>query len=92
MYIYDKPYLWSWIVRWQVLLAKYDIVYMKRKVVKGNAIVDLLANNAVEDYELLDFDFPNENVLLIEDEEKKTDWWTMYFDEAVNVYGNRAGA
>jgi hypothetical protein len=30
--------------------------------------------------------------LLIEDEEKKTDWWTMYFDEVVNVYGNRAGA
>ena len=47
---------------------------MKRKVVKGNAIVDLLANNVVEDYELLDFDFPNENVLLIKDEEKKTDW------------------
>jgi hypothetical protein len=40
--------------------------------VKGNAIVDLLANNAVEDYELLDFNFLDENVLLIEDEEKKT--------------------
>jgi hypothetical protein len=38
----------------------------------------------------LDFDFPNENVLLIEEEEKKTNWWTMYFDGAVNVYDNEA--
>ena len=42
---------------------------MKRKVVKGSAIVHLIANNAIEDYELLDFDFPDENVLLIEDED-----------------------
>jgi hypothetical protein len=39
----------------------------------------------------LNFDFPDENILLINEEEKKTDWWTMYFDEAVNIYGNEAG-
>ena len=39
----------------------------------------------------MDFDFPDENILLINEEEKKTDWWTMYFDEAVNIYGNEAG-
>ena len=53
---------------------------------KESAIADHLANNAIEDYELLDFDFPDENILLIEEEENKIDWWSMYFNEAVNVY------
>nr|XP_034920866.1 uncharacterized protein LOC118053664 [Populus alba] len=67
-------------------------VYMTKKVVKGSAITDHLADNAVEDYEPLDFDFPDENVLSIAGEEEKTDWWTMFFDGAVNVYGNGASA
>ena len=53
---------------------------------KESAIADHLANNPIEDYELLDFDFPDENILLIEEEENKIDWWSMYFNEAVNVY------
>ena len=64
---------------------------MTRKAVKGSAIADHLADNTIEDYEPLDFDFPDKNVLLVEEEEKKIDWWTMYFDEAVNIYGNGAG-
>jgi hypothetical protein len=28
--------------------------------------------------------------LLIEEEENKIDWWTMYFNEAINVYWNGA--
>jgi hypothetical protein len=46
---------------------------MIRKVVKGSAIADYLADNAVENYEPLDFDFPDENVLSIKEEEGKTD-------------------
>ncbi|XP_052305631.1 uncharacterized protein LOC112325327 [Populus trichocarpa] len=91
-YICNKPFLSSRIARWQVLLAEYDIIYMTRKAVKGSAIADHLADNAVEDYEPLDFDFPDEDILSIEKEEEKTDWWTMFFDGAVNVYGNGAGA
>jgi hypothetical protein len=34
-YICNKPYLSSRIVRWQVLLSEYDIVYMTKKAVKG---------------------------------------------------------
>jgi hypothetical protein len=45
---------------------------MTKKAVKGRAIADHLANNAVEDYEPLDFDFPDENVLSIKEEEEKT--------------------
>ncbi|XP_073263054.1 uncharacterized protein [Populus alba] len=75
------------LARWQVLLAEYDIIYKTRKSVKGSAIADHLADNAIEDYEPLNFDFPDEDVLVIE-----SDWWTMYFDGKVNVSGNGAGA
>jgi hypothetical protein len=37
----------------------------------------------MEDYEPLKFDFPDEDVLSVE--EGKLDWQTMYFDGAVNV-------
>ncbi|XP_073261302.1 uncharacterized protein [Populus alba] len=89
-YIYEKPYLSSRIARWQVLLVEHDIVYMTRKAMKGSVIADHLADHAMEDYESLNFDFPDEDVLAIEEE--KSDWWVMYFDGAINVCGNGAGA
>jgi len=61
-YIFENPYMLSRIARWQVLLAEYDIIYMARKSVKGNAIANHLANNAIEDYEPLNFDFPDKDV------------------------------
>ena len=45
---------------------------MMRKTVKGSAIADHLANNTIEDYESLNFNFPNENMLLVEEGESKT--------------------
>jgi hypothetical protein len=39
------------------LLAKYGIIYMMRKIVKGSTIAEHLANNATNDYQLLSFDF-----------------------------------
>jgi hypothetical protein len=53
------------------MLVEYDIVYMMRKVLKGSAIDNHLVENAIEDYEPLDFEFPDENMLLIEEEENK---------------------
>jgi hypothetical protein len=31
----------------------------------------------------LNFDFPDEDVLVVK--KKELDWWTMYFDEVVNM-------
>jgi len=62
---------------------------MTRKVVKGSVIADHLADHAMEDYKLLNSDFPDEDVLSIE--EGKSYWWIMYFDGAVNVCGNGVG-
>jgi hypothetical protein len=58
---------------------------------KESAIVDHLADNAFEDYKPLNFDFPNEDVLVAEKEEE-SEWQTMYFDSAITVSGNGAGA
>jgi len=56
-YICENPYLSSRIVRWKVLLAEYDIVYMIRKVARESTIADNLTNYAVEDYEPLNLTF-----------------------------------
>jgi len=63
---------------------------MTRKAIKGSVIVDHLADHAMEDYESIHFDFPDEDVILVE--EGKSDCWVMYFDGAVNVCGNEASA
>jgi hypothetical protein len=67
--IFEKPYLSSRIKRWQVLLEEDDILYMTRKSVKGSAITDHLADNAIKDYKPLNFDFPDEDVLVEEERE-----------------------
>jgi len=51
----------------QSATVEYDIVYMTRKAVKESVIVDHLINHAMEDYESLDFDLPDEDVLSIEE-------------------------
>lgn len=56
-----------------MLLAKYDIVYITRKVVKESTINDHLVDNVVEDYEPLNFDLPTEDVLEVDDNGKMND-------------------
>jgi hypothetical protein len=89
-YIFEKPYLSSRIARWQMVLAEYGIMYMTRKVMRRSVIANHLSDNAIEDYESLNFYFLNEDVLVVEKEEK-LDLWTMYFDRVVNIHGNGVG-
>ncbi|KAJ9176821.1 hypothetical protein P3X46_012093 [Hevea brasiliensis] len=59
---------------------------MTRKAVKGSVIADLLAENPIQDYEALDFEFPNEHINEVDcGEEEPADVWEMYFDRAVNL-------
>ncbi|KAA3455454.1 gag/pol polyprotein [Gossypium australe] len=51
--------------RWQILLSEFDIIYVNQKAVKGSEIVNFLASRALEDYEPLDFDFPNEDLMYV---------------------------
>ncbi|KAJ9167520.1 hypothetical protein P3X46_022166 [Hevea brasiliensis] len=59
---------------------------MTQKAVKGSVIADLLAENPIQDYEALGFEFPDEHVNEVDSEEKgPADVWEMYFDGAVNL-------
>jgi hypothetical protein len=64
---------------------------MTRKAVKWSVIADQLAYNALEDYMPLNFDLLDEDIFSDGDGEMN-DWWIMYFDGAMNVSRNGAGA
>ncbi|XP_052489941.1 uncharacterized protein LOC128042583 [Gossypium raimondii] len=77
--------------RWQILLSEFDIVYVNQKAVKGSAIADFLASRALEDYEPLNYDFPNENLMYVattEEEAQEGHPWKLKFDGASNAMGN----
>ncbi|PKI52028.1 hypothetical protein CRG98_027583, partial [Punica granatum] len=73
------------------LLTEYDIEYIPRTAVKGQAIADHLAEFPVDDNTPINTDFPDEGILQV-DEEKKEPTWKMYFDGAVNSVGSGIGA
>ncbi|KAK5785880.1 hypothetical protein PVK06_040501 [Gossypium arboreum] len=76
--------------RWQVLLSEFDIVYVSQKAIKGSAIAEFLASRALEDYEPLSFDFPNEELMYVATTEEHP--WKLNFDGASNAIGNGIGA
>ncbi|XP_012458231.1 uncharacterized protein LOC105779026 [Gossypium raimondii] len=81
--------------RWQILLFEFDIVYVNQKTIKGSAIADFLASRALEDYEPLDFDFPNEDLMCVanaEEDSQEYHSWRLNFDGASNIVGNGIGA
>jgi len=46
----------------------------------------------MEDYELMNFDLLDEDVLTVENNNEMEDRWTMYFDETANVSTNTTRA
>ena len=72
--------------RWLILLTEFDIEYIMIKVIKGRAVAEFLALNAVEGEEQWNLEFLDENLALIECRE-----WKLYFDGAVNNRGAGLG-
>ena len=81
-YLFEKPALTGRLTRWLLLLSKFDLKYVTRKSVKGRAVVEFLADHPVERGEAVEYLFPDEAIMHIEDET-----WRMYFDGAANQYG-----
>ncbi|KAA3481495.1 Transposon Ty3-I Gag-Pol polyprotein [Gossypium australe] len=55
----------------------YYLIYVNQKAVKGRAIVDFLASRALEDYEPLNFDFLNEDLMYLattEEDSREGEW------------------
>lgn len=95
-YIFEKPSLSGRVARWQVLLSKYDIVYVSQKAIKGSAIADFLAERVEEDYEPMEFEFPDEDLMSVcqtnEEESEEKENWKMFFDGASKALGHGIGA
>jgi ribonuclease HI len=81
-YLFEKPALTGKLSRWLILLAEFDLTYVAKNTIKGTEIAEHCAGHPIGEDDLND-DFPNENVLNIE--EKAT--WNMYFDGAYNQHG-----
>ena len=78
------------------MLSEFDILYVSQNAIKKSVIVDFLMERANEEYEPMNFDFPNEDLMVVLqiDEEKllKENEWSMYFDEASNALRHGVGA
>ncbi|KAK5842169.1 hypothetical protein PVK06_004499 [Gossypium arboreum] len=94
-YMMESNALNGRMAHWQILLSEFDIVYVNQKAVKGSAIADFLASRALEDYEPLSFDFPNEDLMYVattEEDSQEGHLWKLNFDRASNAVGNGIGA
>ena len=79
-----------------MILAECDIQYTTHKEIKGS----VLAHQTVDDYQSMNFEFLDVNIMLITDFEEpgpdegpeEGSRWSMYFNGASNALGNGIGA
>ena len=93
-YIFEKPALTGKIPCWKMLLSEFNIVFVTRKAIKGQAIADYLVDQPLNDPKLSESLFPNEHVMALELEPDNVEpWrWKLYFDGAANSTKNGVGA
>ena len=48
-----------------MLLSEYDIEYQSQKAIKGSVLADHFAHQPIEDYQSVQFDFPDEEILYL---------------------------
>ena len=73
-----------------MLLSEFDILFVVRKAIKGQAIADYLADYPSEQLELIDSEFLDENVMTVNEDDHCR--WKLYFDGAANAIGSGIGA
>ena len=64
-YIFEKPALTGRVARWQMILTEYDIQYTSQKAIKGSVLSDYLAQQPIEDYQPMKFEFPDEDIMFL---------------------------
>ena len=50
-----------------MILTEYEIQYTTQKEIKGSVLEDHLAHQAVDDYQSMNLDFLDENIMLVID-------------------------
>ena len=48
-----------------MILTEYDIQYTTQKAIKGSVLADHLARQAVDDYQSMNFEFPDESIMIV---------------------------
>ena len=84
-YLFKKPTSCGRLSRWLILLVEFDLKYVARKTIKGSIVLDFCAKNPVKGEDGRE-DLPDKDILDIE-----LGTWKIYFDGAVNQYGNGIG-
>ena len=82
-YLFNKPVLTRKLMRWFVLLTKFDIQYVTQKSIKGSVLIDHLASLPVIDSKVNDNDFPKEEIVGV----TNLSSWIMYFNGVANHSG-----
>ncbi|RVW68358.1 hypothetical protein CK203_063788 [Vitis vinifera] len=78
-----KPALIGRLMRWLVLLTKFDIHYVTQKSIRWSIVADHLASLPISDGRVIDNDFQNEDITTV----TSFSGWHMYFDGAANHSG-----
>ncbi|KAJ8627664.1 hypothetical protein MRB53_020971 [Persea americana] len=72
------------LAKWSILLSQFDIRYVPQKTIKGQALVDFLAEHPLPKDSPLRDDLPNEPVYNVETSSPNASW-NMYFDGATRT-------
>ena len=48
-----------------MILTEYDIKYTTQKAIKDSVLADHLAHQAVDDYQSIKFEFPDEDIMMV---------------------------
>ena len=86
-YLFDRLALTGRLMRWLVLLTKFDIQYVSQKSIKGSIVADHLASLPTSEDRPVDDDFPDEEFVVM----TSLSGWCMYFDGAANQSGYGIG-
>lgn len=62
-YLLGKDALTGRLAKWMMILSEFDIEYIERKAIKGQAIADQLANFPIQDNMPIQVNFPDEHLM-----------------------------
>lgn len=85
-YLLGKAALMGRLAKWMMILSKFDIEYVERKAIKGQAIVDQLADFPIRDKAPIQVEFLDEHIIYM-----TARTWKMFFDGSFMQNGSGPG-